>query len=261
MPIVFAAAVPSSPLLFPGIGNGPRDELKPTADALEYLASELAQLKVETLIAVGNHGALQPELFTVIQDPELSCQLTEFGVLNANRTWSNDLGYAYRLREYAETRLPLVGASQPALGYGVGVPAWLLSRHLPAAKLVAIGSSLRGVNEHLDLGEAIRRVAERTTSRYALIATGDLARRPAAAAGTGTSEADGVDRLLQSSLASQAWSDIAKADEKLLDQVQAAAWRSLLVLAGALRDVAWRGEVRSYQAPFGVGLATAAFYP
>lgn len=261
MPIVCAAAVPHSPILFPSVGREHRAVLQPTVEALESLAAELAQLKVETMVLVGNHGALQAELFTVVQDPQLTCKLTEFGELNVDRVWPNDLGFSYRLREYAETRLPLVGVSQPVLDYGMGVPAWLLSRYLPQLKLTAVGSSFLSTNEHLDLGDAIRRLAERTTTRYALVAAGDLShRRPGPAAGGGEA-CERLDTKIREALERLDWPALSSLNQQEVDEAQASAWRNLLVLAGALRDVAWRGEVRSYQAPFGVGLLTAAFYP
>lgn len=243
-----AAVVPHSPLLVERIGGERTASLGPTLDALRCIAAELAQARTETVVVIGDHGSLRTDRLTLCLPPSLHLQLRKFGDVSTDLRWQPDVSYGNSLREYAETNLPMCTVAPDELGYAVGVPLMFLTQDSPKVRVVCLGPALLPLEDHVNLGAALRHVAELSAARVAIVAAGDVP--------DGNQEFSGaVQRALAGEpanlLDAQRWSD----------SPQALAWRSLATLLGAIGDASWNPEVLADQRVFETGLLTAVLRP
>jgi aromatic ring-opening dioxygenase catalytic subunit (LigB family) len=223
--------------------------LAPTLAALEQLAVELAQARVETIVAIGDHGQLRPEALTLAQPPTFSFDLKEFGDVVTAREFKPDVQFGNTVRAYGETNLPLITVAPTRLSYVVGIPLLLLAAHLPQVKISCFGPALLPASDHQALGTVLRHAAEGTATRIAIVAAGDLAEA-----------SETFDTQVKSAVAAGDLLSLAK-QTQWADAAQGIAWRSLLTLGASLSPSAWRGEVLAYQDFRGAGLLTAALRP
>lgn len=245
MPLTLAALVPHSPLLVERIGGGRTASLGPTVAALETIAGELAQAKVDTVVAIGDHGGLRPDRLTLVMSPQLKLQLRKFGDVTTERTWSTDIALGNALREYGETNLPLCTVAQDEIGYAVGIPLSFVTKYCPATRVVCIGPALLSAQDHRSLGLAIRSLAEQTPSRVAVVAAGDIP--------------EGSPEFAEAAAAAIGGQPRAAQDDRWADSPQAMAWRTIAVLLGATDGLAMDAEVLADQRVFETGLLTAVF--
>lgn len=243
MALSLAAIVPHSPLLISRIGGERTTSLGPTLHALADLAGELAQARIETLVVVGDHGSLRHDRLTLVLSPELKLQLKQFGDVSTARSWATDVALANALREYGETNLPLAAVAPEELGYAVGIPLSFMSEYAPKLKVVCLGPALLPAQDHLNLGAAIRHVAEQTTAKVAIAVAGDVP--------------EGSPEFVQAVTQALAGRLQSLQDARWADSPQALAWRATLTLLGATSDAAWNPDVLADQRVFETGLLTA----
>lgn len=174
MAVSLVAHVPHSPLLVGKVGGERTASLSPTLEALEQLAVEIAQARVDTLVAIGDHGDLRPDTLTLCQPRAMELQLRKFGDVSTRGSWVQDVAFGYRVREYGETNLKLTTVAPAELGYAVGVPLLFLAAHAPNVRVACFGPALLPMDDHRSLGLAIRHVAEMAASRVAIVSVGDV---------------------------------------------------------------------------------------
>lgn len=258
MPLSIAAIVPHSPLLMPTIGKEQQVVLQPTLNAYEQLAAEFAQRRVETIVIIGDHGFMRPEVFTLNQNPTLDLNLKEFGDLVSVKQWPNDLKFSNLLKEKNETTLPLVTVASSQISYVISVPLYLLTKYLPKVKVCPIGSCLNITDGHLALGEILREVAENFTANIALLAANDLGPTTVTDDNSNVGDSD-FNKLINRTVTNQSWHELITHEEDFNNNLTALPLRNILVVGGALQNTAWQPEILAYQAPLGVGMITAVF--
>ncbi len=248
MALTLAAVVPHSPLLVERIGGERTASLGPTLEALQALAAELAQARVETLVVLGDHGSLRADRLTLCLPPSLHLQLRKFGDVSTDVSWRPDVAYGNSLREYGETNLPLCTVAPDELGYAVGVPLMFLTKNSPSMRVVCLGPALLPLEDHINLGAAVRHVAEMSASRVAIVAAGDVPE--------GSEE---FSTALQRALSGKP-ADLMD-PKRWADGPQSLAWRSAATLLGAIGEASWHPEVLADQKVFETGLLTAVLRP
>ena len=72
--------------------------------AYKYLEAELYNSKPDIIIIISPHGKLHEEAFTINQQPELKVNFKEFGDLITEKTFLNELGLGYRIKESIEKK-------------------------------------------------------------------------------------------------------------------------------------------------------------
>ena len=111
-------------------------------------------------------------------------------------------------------------------------------------------------------GLAVRKAAELTGRRAALLASGDLSHclTRLAPAGYNPKGAE-FDRKLARLLAVPDVQGIMQMDDFLVQEAAECGYRSILMMLGALDGLEVEAEVLSYEGPFGVGYLVASFIP
>ncbi len=244
MPLSLVAVVPHSPLLVDRIGGDRTASLGPTLDALHGLAAEIAQARIDTLIVIGDHGSLRPERLTLCLSPLLHLQLRKFGDVATDHTWQTDIATGNAIREYGETNLQLNTVAPEELGYAVGVPLLFLTENSPQLRLVCLGPALLLAEDHRSLGLALRHIADQTTVRVGLVIAGDIP--------------DGDQEFTSAAMAALSGNtDVLLDAGRWADSPQSLAWRSLVILLGAIEGVIWQPEILAEQHVYDTGLLTA----
>ena len=260
MSIIFSAIVPHTPVLIPAIGKENLEKIKNTAQAYKKLEENLYAQNIDTIVLLSPHGLIMPNAFTMNLSPEFKINFEDFGDLVTKLNFAGDVGVAYRIREYLETKAPLQLISEPNLDYGSGVPLFLLAKNLKKIKVIPIYYSGLSLEAHFNFGQLLKKQLTREHARVAVIASGDLSHRLTKNAPAGYSRQGAkFDKKLMECLLNKKTPDILKINKKLISDAGECGLKSIVILLGILDGIKYEPQVLSYEFPFGVGYLTANF--
>ena len=259
--IVFAGLVPHPPLSIPEVGKENTKLLEQTEKALQQFEQELYATTPEVLVLIGRHGEIQEHNFSINQSPDLKVDFKDFGDLLTTLKFNNDIGLGYKIKEAAETKLPMVLTSADKLDYAMGVPLYHLTKHLPEIKVIPIGYSNLDNKQHLEFGHHIHRMIDQSATRVAIIACADLSPKLQKDSPAGFSpQGQEFDQKLIEFIQNKDIEKISGLDHNLVEQAAGQeALRSLLVLFGVIKDLNYKPNKLSYQSPFGIGYLVINF--
>lgn len=258
--LVFACLAPHTPILIPEVGKVNLSLLADTVKAYQTLEHELYSLKPDLIIVLSAHAGDAKKTFTINQYPKPQANFKKFGDLLTNLEFNNDIGFGYKIKEAAETKLPVLLSAESELSYGFGVPLFYLTQHLAKIKVVAINYADLSPQEHLDFGDIIKEQIDSSNQRIAVVVAGDLSHclhqdSPAGFSPRGQE----FDQVIIKYLSQADLKSLATLDENLAKEAQECSWRSLLILTSIIKDFDFKPQKLSYQAPFGIGYLTMHF--
>lgn len=259
--IVFASFVPHSPLLIPGVGKENLAQLHGTIEAYQKLEQEIYSAKPEVIVLIARHAEILANAFSINQRPEIHVDFKKFGDLVTKISISNDLALGYRIKEAAETSIPIILTAQENLDYSTGVPLYYLAKHLPNTKVVPISYSALDNQTHFDFGRHLKEIINRSGKRIAVIAAGDLSHKLHQDSPAGYStRAQEFDQLLMKLLNENKLDEILNIERSFVEEVASLdGFYSLLILLGIIKNLNYQSERLSYQAPFGIGYLVENF--
>ncbi|MEW6142274.1 MAG: AmmeMemoRadiSam system protein A [Chloroflexota bacterium] len=260
--IVFGCIVPHPPLMVPGIGRGQEKAISSTIEAMEKLSTMLADQKPQSVLVISPHGRSFSDAMGILTAPSSSGDLSNWGVSGHGIQFANDLDIVKLIQEEArQAGIPLrsIGDKHYELDHGVMAPFHYLARSIRDAALVAVTFCWLSPVTHFDFGKAIRRAAERSGKRVAIIASGDLSHRLIPQAPAGYDPAGKTfDERLVIAIKSMDTGTILNFDPDFVEHAGECGYRSILILLGALEGLKATSQVLAYEGPFGVGYLTAA---
>ena len=258
--LVFACLVPHTPLLIPEVAKENLSLLSDTVKAYQFLEHELYATKPDLIIILSSHAQDTKETFSINQNPKLRVDFKKFGDFLTNLEFNNDIGFGYKIKEAAETKMPVFLSAEADLSYGFAVPLFYLTPHLPKIKIVAINSAKLAAQTHLSFGEIIKEQIDSSSQRIAVVVAGDLSHRLHQDSPAGFSpRGQEFDQAIMKYLAQADLKSLVALDENLVKEAQECSWRSLLILTSIIKDFNFKAEKLSYQAPFGIGYLTFNF--
>jgi len=261
--IISGCIVPHPPLMVPEIGRGQEATISSTIQALEKLAVMLAAQNPQTVIVISPHGRSFSDAMGILTAPSSSGNLSTWGIPGPGLKFTNDIDLVRLIRDEAQQGgIPLhsIGEKRYELDHGVMAPFHYLAKSIKDAALVPITFCWLSPTTHFDFGKAIRRAAERSGKRVAIIASGDLSHRLIPQAPAGYDPAGKTfDARLVAAIKSMDIRTILGFDPDLVEHAGECGYRSILILLGALEGLKAKAEVFAYEGPFGVGYLTAAF--
>jgi AmmeMemoRadiSam system protein B len=146
------------------------------------------------------------------------------------------------------------------LDHGALVPLYYLTREIGTkSEIVSIGYSFQTRAEHFSFGQIIQKVAEKTSQRIAIIASGDLSHKHLNNQCGDRETPKNFDNLIKNGIENNDFEKIIYADEELQEIAGECGYRSLLILLGSIDGLRVHPEVLSYEHPFGVGYLVADF--
>jgi len=258
MSLVFAAITPHPPILVPAIGKEHISKIEKTKAAMERLEQDFYAAKPEVIIIISPHGELHPDSFTINLSQEFTIDFEIFGDFTTKLKLRGDTVLITTGKETLSVKSPINIISVPQLDHGIGVPLSYLCKHLPETPIVPIYFSMLDNQAHLEFGKALHDLILNTDKRVAVIASGDLSHAltedaPASFAPEGKIFDEKIIKLIENCDTTS----LVNMDHELVERAAECGLRSILILAGILSDVNCRGEILSYEGPFGVGYMVA----
>ena len=261
--IVYGCIVPHPPLLVPEVGGGREIEISATTKAMKELARRLAEKRPETVIVISPHGTMLYDSMGIATAGSLRGTMRDWGARSADHDFENDPDMVAALQaEASASGIPLdsIGDREYNLDHGVMVPIYFLIEGMKEVPLVPLTFSMLPLSAHFSFGQAVRRAAERTGKRIAIVASGDLSHRLIRDAPAGYDPMGEVfDKTLIEAIQSYDVPAILNLDEQLIDRAGECGLRSIVILLGALDGLEVKPDVLSYEGPFGVGYLVASF--
>ncbi len=246
---------PHPPLLIPAIGGENRRRVQATVEAMERLAAETDA--ADLVIVISPHTPGYSEAVAVRSPATLWGDFADFRCPDVGLEIDNDVEFVDRLLDRAATTsgLAVEPLDDDRLDHGVLVPLFFLN----ALHLVNL-SVARDYGLHRTLGRLVRETADELGRNVLFVASGDLSHRlqPGAPAGYDPRGAE-FDSQVVDLFARGDLDGLSRLDPDLVRGAGECGLRSFITLGAFLGDQATPARVLSYEGPFGVGYAVAAF--
>ncbi len=263
--IMKAYAVPHPPIILPEVGRGEEKKIFRTIQAFQRMAREVESLRPDTIVLSSPHAPLYADGFYIAAGDSESGDLRPFGLPRVREEAALDSEFSARLAiDLSGQGIPAAARSSGSRGFDHGalIPLRFIHEKYRAFKLVRLGLSLLSGETHREVGRSVARVAEELGRRVVYIASGDLSHvlkedgpygyRP---------EGPAFDAAIGRIFREGDLEALFAFDQDFLEKAAECGHRSFQIMTGALDGTAFESELYSYEGPFGVGYAVAAFTP
>ena len=265
MSITGAFIVPHPPILLSEIGRGEEKTLQATLDAFLEVSSRIQALEPETIVLVSPHAVSYADYFHISPGKSERGDMAKFGAGQVSVEVLYDTVFRDMLLEtVAAMSVPagIQGSRDPSLDHGTLIPLRLLGEAVNGRLLVRLGLSGLSPLVHYKLGKCIALAAERLKRNTVLIASGDLSHKLRHDGPYGYApEGPQFDKSVTEAMAEGRFLDFLKFGPEFTEAAAECGLKSFIIMAGALDKKNVLSELLSYEGPFGVGYAVAAFKP
>ncbi len=263
MPLSGAFIVPHPPLIVPEIGRGQEKEIQKTTDAYREIAKRIAALKPDTIVISTPHSMLYADYLHISPGERAEGSFKDFGASGVHMAVDYDSAFVQVLTDLAKREgidAGTLGEKKKALDHGVMVPLYFVNQYYTDYKLVRLSLSGLLPLVHYRFGKCVAKAAEQSGKRVVFIASGDLSHKLKADGPYGLAEEGPVfDREVTQAMVQGDFLRLLTFEEDFCEAAAECGLRSFLIMAGALDGKAVAPELLSYEGPFGVGYAVAAF--
>lgn len=267
MALLAAYAVPHPPLIVPAVGRGQETAIADTIAAYREVARRVAAHRPDLIVITSPHAPLYRDGFFIADTPEETGSLAAFGQPDERVTTRTDLPFAKDVAARLHRRgIPSAGApaSMADIDHATFVPLHFLEETVDLGSVAVVRMGLSGLSEadHRFLGRAIAEAARSLNRRCVLVASGDMSHKLKEDGPYGFApEGSEFDRIVTELFAHGDLEGLFGLDAALCDGAAECGLRSFQIMAGALETTGepFASELLSYEGPFGVGYAVAAF--
>lgn len=270
MSILSAYATPHPPLIIPSVGRGEEHAIKRTVDAYREVARRIIAQRPDTIVVTTPHAPLYRDAFHVTTDALLAGDMGAFRTPQTRLSVAIDTKLVSALVARAQDAdLPLAPSTprDREMDHATFVPLFFIDEaaheagiDLPA--IVRIGLSALPPQAHRDLGHALARAIDDAGRRAVIVASGDCSHKLTADGPYGfAAEGPKLDAQLCRIFETGALDELFNLSEDFCERAAECGVRSFQIMAGALETTSQpiESELLSYEGPFGVGYAVAAF--
>ena len=266
--IAGAFIFPHPPIMVEEVGKSEYQKVSKSINSALGASGRIACAEPDTIVIITPHGTLLRDAMTISSDKRLEGNLARFGAAGVKLSFDNDLELVDKIMEQADKKgtycIPMHEDVKKTYGIGAGldhgavVPLYFVNKKYKGFKLVHITYSLLPRDWHYKLGVAIRDAATELDRRVVVIASGDLSHRlkPDAPAGFNPQGAE-YDREFIELIKAGNVNEFLSMSADLLESAGECAYNSAVVLMGCLDGCSIKGDVLSYEGPFGVGYCIA----
>jgi len=262
---------PHPPIMVEEVGKKETGKVKETIRGALEAAGRIAAIKPDTVIIITPHGTLMRDAMTISSDERLEGSFSSFGAPEVRLGFDNDLELVDAIMERADKReafcIPMhedvkkTYRLEPGLDHGAMVPLYFITRKFSSFKLVHITYSLLSREQHYGLGTAIKEAVSALDRKVAVIASGDLSHRLTKDAPAGFDPRGGeYDKKYMELIKAGDVKGLMSISGSFLEQAGECAYNSTLVALGCMEGSGIKGEVLSYEGPFGVGYCVAELH-
>ncbi len=263
MSILGAFILPHPPILLPEVGRGEERNIQATADAYREAARRIAALAPETVVVLSPHAVLYADYFHISPGKRARGDLRRFHADGVAVEAEYDTAFVETIAGEAHAEgisAGTMGERDKALDHGTLIPLRFLQQAGVGSKLVRIGLSGFSPLVHYRLGKCIAKAAQTLGRRTVVVASGDLSHKLKEEGPYGFApEGPAFDRELTAAMSAGDFLKFLTVSPEDAEAAAECGLRSCIILAGALDQKAVQPELLSYEGPFGVGYAVAAF--
>jgi AmmeMemoRadiSam system protein A/AmmeMemoRadiSam system protein B len=257
--------MPHPPILLPEVGKGEEKKIQSTFDACKTIGEEIKEERPETIIIISPHGPVFSDAIAVSFE-NLSGNLLKFGAPNVGGTIEIDQELTDKIIRKAEgADISVVELDHSTsrrygityeLDHGAIIPLYFTGLNY---KFVHITYGMLGKIDLYRFGMVIKEAVKQLDRKVALIASGDLSHRLLKEGPYPYSEYGEVfDKTIVNLLSEGNVLDIFTLDSKMCQEAGECGLRSIYIMLGAI-DGKFKGELLSYEGPFGVGYSVMRF--
>lgn len=265
MALVGCFVTPHPAIIVPEVGGPHLREAEPTVRAMGEVRERAAALDPETIVLMSPHAQLMYRHMGVSLASSYRGSLAQFRAPNVRVEAAGDqeMGRAI-LEEAAGCGVPAAPSADEGdildLDHGAVVPlVYAMGKLAKKPKLVLLGFSQLGLDQHIRFGEAVGRVLLDSPRRVLYVASGDMSHRLLPEGPYGFDpHGPQFDKAIADAFSAGDWTALTSVPGELATAAGECGFRSLLVLAGIVAAARARGlqtenDLLSYEGPFGVG--------
>lgn len=262
---------PHPPIIVEAVGKGHERAAENTIKAVQEASRRIGELKPETILVISPHGNMLSDAVTINGDSLLSGSFANFGAPQVKLEFDNDMELVEEILAEVEKR-DIMAVSldkeirksyrfEDEMDHGALVPLYFIHKQLQSFKLVLITYSRLPHEEHYSFGMAVRQAIEKLNRNTVIICSGDLSHRLTKDAPAGYNpkgkefDETYIDIIKQGDV-----NRLLNMDCELTEGAGECGLRSTVVMYGILDGCSPKGEVLSYEGPFGVGYCIAQLH-
>ena len=264
--------MPHPPIIIPEVGRGEEEKISATSDSMHRVGREIAEKAPDTIILITPHGPMFRDAVAISMGDSIGGSLRQFNAGSVSMDIPIDTALTSKIFEMSQGEsIPAVSLTPKllkrydaefTLDHGSMVPLYFINMYYTGYKLVHITYAPLGDHQLYRFGTVIRKAAEALKRRAVIIASGDLSHRLTEDGPYGY-DPDGrrFDEQFLHLLEAGDVKALLNMDRRLVDNAGECGRRSVLVMLGALDGLRFKGDLLSYEGPFGVGYGVMRLAP
>jgi AmmeMemoRadiSam system protein A/AmmeMemoRadiSam system protein B len=269
--IIGAFIFPHPPIIVAEVGKGHERMAQATINAAQEAARRIAALKPETILIITPHGNMLSDALTIRGDARLYGSFASFGAPQVKLEQDNDLELVEEiLNRLAHSDIIAISLDkeirktyqfEDEIDHGALVPLYFIHKQYQSFKLVHINYSMLPHQDHYRFGMIIRQAIEKLNRNTIILCSGDLSHRLTKDAPAGYNpkgrkfDEQYVDVIKQGDV-----NRLLNMDCDLTEGAGECGLRSTVITYGILDGCSPKGEILSYEGPFGVGYCVAQLH-
>lgn len=263
MSVVGAFIVPHPPLIVPHIGRGQEKAIQNTKDAYEEVGRRISTLKPDTIVVATPHSIVYSDYLHISPGDEAIGDFSAFGSPDVKFSIKYDGEFVEKLNEitYNEgLNSGTQGNRGRPLDHGTLVPLYFINQYYCQYQLVRVSISGLSFITHYRFGQCIAAAARESKRKVVFIASGDLSHKLKADGPYGfAKEGPAFDKDVTDAMKTGDFLRFLTYEDSFCEAAAECGLRSFIIMAGTLDGKSIKPELLSYEGPFGVGYAVAAF--
>lgn len=262
--------MPHPPIIIPSIGKGEELKLYKTSLACYEVSQEIEQIQPDTIIIITPHGAMFSDAIAISEGETIAGDFGRFQCSEIRIEQPLDIQFNQELlKECQKNQISVVTVDEPLLkaygrhfelDHGALVPLYFINKYYTNYKLVHITYAPINDRQLYQFGMILEEVSQKLNKKVVMIASGDLSHKLTESGPYSYSPyGEEFDRQFLEKLSSKQPLEIFELDKEMINEAAECGLRSTKILLGSLDGKEVKGEVLSYQGPFGVGYGVVRF--
>jgi AmmeMemoRadiSam system protein A/AmmeMemoRadiSam system protein B len=261
---------PHPPIIIPEVGKGEENKIADTIKSLNEISRDVAKKSPDTIVVITPHGTMFRDAVAIAFGSTIRGSFKDFGAgsismkLPINQKLTSEI-YQISL----EQKIPAVMADNSLLfrykksirlDHGAMIPLYFINKQYANYKLVHITYAPIDDIELYKFGMVINRAVDKLHEKTVIIASGDLSHKLKEEGPYGYNpNGEKFDKEFLNALKRGSVPDIFNLDKTMIYNAGECGRRSILIMLGALEGKKFKGELLSYEGPFGVGYGVMKF--
>lgn len=262
--------MPHPTMIIPELGDGEETKITATTSACEKVADEIGEIKPDTVIVITPHGPLFGNAVAFTNEEKIYGQIKKddetkvFLNFDINTSLINNITTDLKKENINCVNInskscELYGIEYE-LDYGTIIPMYFIDKKLSDYKIIQITCGEFSKFELYKIGMIIKKAVEESESKAVCIASGELSHRLTEDGPYGyTPEGKNFDVEIQSLLKNGDVLNIYNMDNMKIDAAGTCGMNPLYTMLGVMNGNEVKGNILSYEGPFGIGYAVIDF--